>query len=284
MAEGRSRLRHRPVRPVRDAARPRPPLRHPPRRRGSRSVVLACIAAAACATGSSGASLATSGWLAEAGFPSREGWPSALLHADGERTESGRISALLSAVPGLSVGVPRGEGWGVRRRLPDGGRCEMDVWVNGMKADRRVGGGDWTLDFITWGSRLDGIEVHVGPEGPLIDERGCGYVLIWSMEAAAGEEAAFRGDVVGHLDGSIGTADVEIVLEPGQRHTGVGGDHTFEFLDVLPGSYAVVVVREGREVARQPVRVYAHARSSVAFTLVDGGAAALARPGIELEG
>lgn len=135
--------------------------------------------------------------------------------------------------------------------------------LNGAKTDRRTLGGDWTIDFLTLRMRVDGVEVHVGAEGPLIDESGCGYVLVWSERAATGDELPFRGDVEGRIQADPGVGSGEIVLEPGGRRTGLGRSGSFEFGDVLPGSYWVIVRSGGRELSRHPVRVYAFAKSTV---------------------
>lgn len=239
---------------------------------GAFSAAAAILVCASCASGSARTMEPREDWLRSVGFAERRDWPSTLLHVGrAQLPGSGRISTVLSTTPEVTVGEPQGRNWGVRRRLADGTRCEMAVFLNGVQADRQTAGGNWRLDYLTWRSRLDGIEVHTGAEGPLTDLDDCGYVLIWSEDALTGEEPPFEGDIAGHVARSAITVTIEAVLEPGSRSTGVGPDGSFEFLGVPPGLYTVVLRGDDKELVRQTVQVYAYARSSIDFDVARAG-------------
>jgi hypothetical protein len=193
----------------------------------------------------------------------------------------GRLTTLLDGVPGLEIRTPRGEDWGVHRELASGGSCAVTVVVNGAYVSRRTLGGDWTLDFLARTRDLYGLELHVGDEGPLMDESGCGVLLLWSdvspLEGARVErrlleaDEPFRGQVTGTFWGEGADTVVEVVLEPGGRIGSFDRQGEFVFRDVLPGLYHVVVRGPSGPLAREPVRVFAYADSWIDLPLGGGG-------------
>jgi hypothetical protein len=143
--------------------------------------------------------------------------------------------------------------------------------MNGAFVSRRTLGGNWNLDFLVQIRDLHGVELHVGEEGPLIDESGCGILMLWSEHSrldAPGVErrlveadAPFRGSVTGAFWGEGAKSVVEVRLEPGGQTGDFDNDGSFVFRSVLPGAYDVVVATADGPVARYPVRVYAYADS-----------------------
>lgn len=203
-------------------------------------------------------------WLREMGFPERAQWPSTLLHRG--RTQlagTNPVSRALDQIPGVLVGIPRSDGWGVVRTLPDGSRCEMAVYVNGSPVSRRAAGGNWTVDFLASPRDLLALEVHGGMEGPVLDPQGCGNVLIWTRGEGPIADGSFRGSVSGVFRGPAAERVTEVALLPGTPLGSFGPSGDFSFLSVLPGAYEVVLKAGDAVVGREPVRVYAYAESRI---------------------
>lgn len=247
----------------RRSAPPRPaPGRAAPRRPALAVAAraLAALALAALLGGCGGGVFSSSGehqaWLREMGVPERADWPSAVLHRS--RTQLAGInpvSQALERIPGVVVGIPRSEGWGVQRRLPDGRRCEMEVYVNGSPVSRRPVGGSWTVDLLATPRDLLALEAHTGTEGPVLDPQGCGVVLIWTRGDGPIPDGSFRGSVAGVFHGEAASRVTEVTLEPGSHLGSFGPSGDFSFLSVLPGAYEVVLRAGDAVVGREPVRV-----------------------------
>jgi hypothetical protein len=211
-------------------------------------------------------------WLRETGFEERAEWESSFLHLSREETRyAGRLSGLLRSSPGLIVRNPEGSSWGVYRELPEGGRCSVSVVMNGVFVNRRTLGGGWTIDFLAEMRDLQGVELHVGELGPLVDESGCGILMLWSERSRLDPpgverrfveiDAPFRGSVTGAFWGEGAESVVEVRLEPGGQTGDFDNDGDFVFRSVLPGAYDIVIATADGPVARYPVRVYAYADS-----------------------
>jgi len=114
---------------------------------------------------------------------------------------------------------------------------------------------------------LDGIEIHVGPEGPLIDPSGCGVLLLWSEAAARGGSASFYGSIEGIFWGTHEADVVEVALEGSDQRADLTGGGTFVFREVLPGLREVLVRTADEIVGRDTVRVYAFARSAIDISI-----------------
>ncbi len=143
----------------------------------------------------------------------------------------------------------------------------MAVHFNGAEVRRQRAGGDWTLDFVVPMRDLDGIEIHVGPQGPLIDASGCGVLLLWSEAAARGGQAQFYGSIEGIFWGTREADVVEVVLEGRDQRADLTGGGTFVFREVLPGLREVVVRTADEIVGRDTVRVYAFAKSAIDISI-----------------
>ena len=123
-------------------------------------------------------------WLSSKGFPERAAWPSAILHLSREEIpDTARISDLLRAAPELNVLPPEGEGWGVHEATSNQQPgCELAVLLNGNDSKRIALFGArrlLTMDAAFQAKDLDGLEVHLGREGPTRDGLECGVVLLW---------------------------------------------------------------------------------------------------------
>lgn len=212
-------------------------------------------------------------WLEDTGFVERAAWTSVMVHMP--RPELQRfvsLTSVLRTIPGLIVRDPLGVGWGVHRELPSGDRCAVAVVLNGATVSRRTHGGEWTINVLSPVRDLDGVEVHVGREGPVHDETGCGTLLLWSRKAARGGEEPFRGKIAGGFWGDAGEVGrvTEVVLEPGGQLGQLGEldeKGNFVFAGVLPGVYHVVVKTAAGPVARERVRVYAYAETGLDILL-----------------
>lgn len=216
-----------------------------------------------CASPGGGGASTRDQWLEDTGFPERAGWESSILHLDGGRIpDTSRLTELVRQAPGVTVRAPRGESWGIQRQLPDDRACDVAVVLNGVRLERLRAGGDWTVDFVARARDLDGIELHVGPGGPLLEESECGVLLLWSSVAAMKAPVPFHGSIEGILWGERVDAVTEVVLEGTGRRAEVGPTGEFGFSDVLPGLRWVVVRTEDGATVRDSVRVYAFASSS----------------------
>lgn len=200
-------------------------------------------------------------WLFDTGFEGRKDWPSAVFHRSRSEIRGIYLSNLLRLAPGVVIRTPRGAGWGVYRELPEGGTCEVAVSLNGARMLRSMTGGDWTVDFLVRLEDLDGVELHVGQEGPVRDEEGCGELLLWSRTLAMAADVRFRGRVLGSVWGEGAEKVMRVRLDPGGQLTSLDENGDFVFSDVLPGFYQVLVQTSGGTVGRGSVRVFAHANS-----------------------
>jgi hypothetical protein len=143
--------------------------------------------------------------------------------------------------------------------------------MNGAFVSRRTLGGGWNIDFLVEIRDLHGVELHVGEEGPLVDESGCGVLMLWGERSRLDPpgvdrrfveiDAPFRGSVTGAFWGEGADSVAEIRLEPGGQTGDFDNDGDFVFRSVLPGVYDVVIASADGPVARYPVRVYAYADS-----------------------
>jgi hypothetical protein len=135
------------------------------------------------------------------------------------------------------------------------------VFLNGAQVERKRAGGDWTLDFLVRTADLDGIELHTGPEGPLLDEDGCGVLLLWSDAPLLRSDVPFTGTVEGTFWGDGAELVSEVTLEPGGQRATFDRNGEFVFREIRPGLHWVVVKTAAGPVSRERVRVYAFARS-----------------------
>ena len=201
-------------------------------------------------------------WLRDNGFQDRSDWDSSILHLDRRRIPGGaKLTTLVGLAPEIHVGQPSGQEWGVRRRRPDGVRCELPVFLNGTRVRRQRTGGEWTLDFLVRTADLDGIEVHVGDGGPVLEGVDCGALLLWSEDAAMGDTPRFLGTIEGTVWGTGVQEVIDVSLEGHSLHADGQGD--FRFGAVLPGLHRLVVRTGKGIVARDTVRVFAYNTSSI---------------------
>ena len=200
--------------------------------------------------------------LDDTGFEGRKDWLSAVFHRSRSEIGGMSLSHVLRLAPNVVVRDPRGAGWGVYRELPEGGTCEVTVSLNGARMARNITSGDWTVDFLVRPEDLDGVELHVGPEGPHPDE-GCGELLVWSRTLAKAMAARFRGRVMGSVWGEGVEQVTGVRLDPGGRLISLDESRAFVFSDVLPGFYQVVIQTSGGTVGRGSVRVFAYADSRI---------------------
>ena len=214
-------------------------------------------------------------WLASTGFPERAAWPSAILHLSrAEMPDQPRISDLLGGTAELDVLPPAGKGWGVHVATSSQELgCELSVLLNGNDLERstRFGAGrrlvlDDALDLMYAAFRasdLDGIEVHLGVEGPTRDESECGVVLLWVGAAADPLDPPFVGRIVATVSGEAADTVTSVVLDPtGERRTpeARGG---IEFDALLPGLYYLTVFSRDEVLYNRSVRVYAFGETGV---------------------
>lgn len=217
-----------------------------------------------CATSGTRDPAGRDGWLRAAGFHERASWESSILHLDRRQIPArARLAVLVGRAPDVSLGEPHGEEWGVRRRRSDGVQCDVAVFLNGARIRRHTAGGDWTLPFLIQASDLDGIEVHVGPGGPLMEEQDCGALLLWSRAAAAGEPAQFHGSIEGSVWGEGAESVTHVALEGSSRLAELDEKGNFRFDAVLPGLHRVLAQGPQGIVAADTVRVFAFATSSI---------------------
>ncbi len=246
------------------------------------------ILVAGCATPTAGTGPASDlAWLSSVGFPGREGWESTALFL--ERREippSGTFTVLLQDVPNIRIDRrPRG-GWGVGEIRPQlGDTCAVHVYLNGTRIEVADLKAPIPLDSFVPARALDGLELHVGGEGPTFEPDGCGVLLLWSAEMRRREDLPFRGRVEGRVrstspDSIVGleletqggavALELEppgsaVALEPGLPVAAVVPDPEggFEFRDLLPGTYRLWFLGAGGRITGQDVRVYAHQVSRV---------------------
>lgn len=224
------------------------------------------LTVAACAGGPAGAgSGPASTWLAATGFPGRQDWPSASLHLSRvEMATANSVSDLLRRDTTLVLRPPRGDGWGVHRRLPGGGAgCALGVMLNGVRMIRAREERLLALDGLARPGELDGLEVHDGEAGPALDRSGCGTVLLWSERITDAEDEPFHGRIAGVVAGEHAGVVREVRLEPGVRRARPDARGHFEFYAVLPGAYEVVYLSREGPLARRSTRVYAYAATEL---------------------
>lgn len=199
-------------------------------------------------------------WLAATGFEARRLWPSAVLHLNREEVGGARsLGLLLGGAPELTVGRAEGEGWGVYRRTPEGGRgCALTVFVNGVRSPRiDRAGSRLDIDGLISPRSIAGLEVHLGSEGPVHVPDGCGAVVLWTPYGLDASTAAFQGRVVADIRGSAADTVIALRLDPGAGYLRIGGAgiHT---LQALPGLYELLFLSASGPLDRRSVRVYAH--------------------------
>ncbi len=138
--------------------------------------------------------------------------------------------------------------------------CIRDSYVNGQRIARRDRPGGLGLDDIALPRDLAGVELHLGPDGPVDEE--CGALLLW-LPAVGAPEANFRGTLEARISGARRASIIAARLEPGGLHYGIGPDGTVRFDELLPGDYDVVFISQDGEIGTQSSRVYADVTSVV---------------------
>ncbi len=126
-------------------------------------------------------------WARRVGFEERATWPSMSLHMDRTAIGGARRMSYLLDDAGIEVSPSRGTEWGIMSPVEE---CQLDVYLNGQRLQRRgMADGEWLDGFIDPGT-LAGMEVHLGPDGPI--RHDCGILLLWRPPLAGAEEG-FKG-------------------------------------------------------------------------------------------
>lgn len=218
------------------------------------TALLSCSSAAPPST-----STPTGDWLSQVGFLVRSAWPSALLHLDrGEIASANSLSGVLAELDGLTLGPPGSGSFGIEQIQPDReAACRVHVYMNGNRTSPHPAGGRSRLDEVFPIQALQGLEYHVGSEGPVFEEDECGSLLLWSEEMRTLEDRPFRGAIVGTVLSSPPDSVVRVELEPTGSGRVLGPEGQFSFLDLLPGEYELVFFTRSEEIARATLRVFA---------------------------
>ena len=200
--------------------------------------------------------------LERVGFPERAQWSSMVLHLDW--TELGgprRLSSVLRQTDRVELSRPEGQGWGIHARGEDGAfDCPVAVYVNGIRSERaQRAGSQLDLDELVAPRTLDGLELHLGPDGPVRTAGGCGSLLLWTE--AFDDSHPFRGQVVARVEGPAADTVTRAVLHP----IGLVGtrDGRRFYFSVVPGTYEVAFLSGMDELDVRPVRVFAYQEAHV---------------------
>ncbi|MBT8397739.1 MAG: carboxypeptidase regulatory-like domain-containing protein [Gemmatimonadetes bacterium] len=218
------------------------------------TVLLSCSSAAPPAT-----STPTGDWLGETGFADRDSWPSALLHMDRKEIASANsLSGVLAGLEGLAIHTPGSGSFGIEQVQPDGeGACRVHVYMNGNRTSPHPVGGRSRLDDVFPMRAIQGLEYHVGSEGPVFEEDECGSLLFWSEEMRTHQDRPFRGTIEGTVLSSSPDSVIRVELEPTGARGVPGPEGGFSFPDLLPGEYELVFFTRSEAIARATLRVFA---------------------------
>lgn len=181
-----------------------------------------------------------------------------------------RISDLIRGIRGVRFrpgpANPLGLTW-----VRDGGRapCALGVFLNGVPLVPRDPEARYDLDGRVGVAELDGLELHLGPEGPAYDPEGCGSLLLWDRSMRHVDDPAFVGGIRGRVVGGSPDAGVEVRIGPEGALQRVTASGSFSFTELLPGEYQLEFVVSGRVVALHVARVYAGADSEVEVRVFD---------------
>jgi len=120
-----------------------------------------------------------------------------------------------------------------------------------------------TIDAAFRAKDLDGLEVHLGPEGPTRDGLECGVVLLWAEAKADSLDPQFVGGIVATVSGEAADTVTSVVLEPtGERRT-PDARGRIEFDTLLPGLYHLTFFSRDEVLYHRSVRVYAFGEREV---------------------
>lgn len=221
-------------------------------------LLLMALGVAGCGTPPAHPAVAPGAWLESIGFGARAAWPSAALHRSREQIDAWprSLSRWIEAeVPEVRAALP-GQEWGLFRRQPDAQLgCELPVFLNGSRVQRRRSAAG-TLDHLVPRGELDGLEVHLGDEGPVADP--CGAILLWSFARAETGDPRFHGRVVGEITGPRADTVIAVRIEPSDEHLILAGGSRFTSDSLLPGLYQVVYLTAAGPLNRRDARVFAH--------------------------
>ena len=202
-------------------------------------------------------------WFSDTGFLERATWASAELHLSGEEIgASSRLTDLLRHHEGIQIRRLSREGWGVIQHDPSGtDLCEVHFSLNGNRLVRSLAGPRFTIDDLVPSRTIDGLEYHVGPDGPTFEADGCGRVLIWSADLRRRYERPFRGSILGQVRSSRPDTVIQVELLPSRRSYTPNPAGDFAFLGLLPGEYRVTYLSPSGQITEQLVRVFAFRES-----------------------
>jgi hypothetical protein len=241
---------------------------------------LAVVWSSGCASASGGAGGGREGWLRGNGFRGRGDWSSAVLHLDqGELGPSRRFAEILRQVPGIRVRPRPGNLWGVERLgVPSGAPCPVSVYLNGSRLVQSAPQARVSLDALISAPSLDGLELHLGPDGPLWEADGCGSLLLWAWDRRGPDDQPFRGSIRGRIR-SV-RPDTAVAVRVRRARSGRPGESAaadttlhldsegaFALEGLLPGPYRLEILGpEGapaasRVLGRQDLRIYAFRES-----------------------
>lgn len=136
----------------------------------------------------------TSPVLANVEFRRTHGWGIQISREQIEARNPANVSDMLTEVPGVYA-VHRGSGTSGRvismtRSLagPGGGRCVVQIFLDGQLATRNVPGGDVVVDELVSPLDVEVIELFRGlgsiPAEFLTPEARCGVIAIWTKRAS----------------------------------------------------------------------------------------------------
>ncbi len=198
------------------------------------------------------------------GFQERGSWPSAVLHLDGEEIEQRfNLPDLLERSHRVEIRRPEGTEWGIYLTDARGeDPCPVAVYLNGSRYGRvDRGSNPMGLSRLIGTESIAGMELHEGPDGPVIPGLDCAALLIWSPEADP--VYGFLGDVTAVVAGGATELVTSVVLQPGSIEGRREGRYTF--FSVLPGEYEVHFVGEDRTLDVRVVRAFAFAETEVSL-------------------
>ena len=223
-------------------------------------------------------------WLQDTGFPDRASWPSVVLHRAGsELSDVSSLTRAVDRVPGIRVTTLRREGeWGIWQEDEDGHpECPLAVYLNGNRVERRDATTPRSLDIVSRMADVDGLEIHLGPEGPVRTADTCGAVLVWSARKLAATDEYFRGRLAGRVVRTGGAEVRAVRIEPSGDEVLLGRDGSFTVRRLLPGSYGLVVEGPEGVLTRVDTRVWAFAESWVELIVEETGQTGTTRPSQE---
>ncbi len=198
-------------------------------------------------------------WLDHTGFSARDSWPSALLHMDRDELRSANsISAVFGGLENVSVQSPGPGSFGIELFRPGGeGPCLVNVYMNGNPTSPHPVGGSARLDDVFGVRMLEGLELHAGLEGPILEEGECGSLLLWSEGLQTPGDRSFHGTIEGTVQSTGVDPVIRVELEPTGVEQLLGSDGSFAFVDLLPGEYEVAFHTRAEVIARANLRVFA---------------------------